>query len=55
MTSDASLMGAYCVEALAEYRKNHKVNDYYSVGITVINKDNVNQYIEASATQEVNK
>ncbi len=55
MTTDASLMGAYCVEALAEYRKNNKVNDYYSVGITVINKDNVAQYIEDSTTEEVDE
>jgi ribose transport system substrate-binding protein len=55
MTTDASLMGAYCVEALAEYRKNNKVNDYYSVGISVINKDNVDQYIEDNATEEVDE
>jgi ribose transport system substrate-binding protein len=55
MTTDASLMGAYCVEALTEYRKNNKVNDYYSVGITVINKDNVYKYIEANAAQEVDE
>ncbi len=52
MTTDASLMGAYCVEALAEYRKNNKVNDYYSVGITVIDKSNVRQYIEANTTKD---
>ncbi len=55
MTTDASLMGAYCVEALAEYRKNNKVNNYYSVGITVINKDNVKQYIEAGTTKEADE
>ena len=52
MTMDANLMGAYCVEALTEYRKNHKVNDYYSVGITVINKDNVNRFIEEKLRNE---
>jgi ribose transport system substrate-binding protein len=52
MTTDANLMGAYCVEALTEYRKSHKVNDYYSVGITVINKDNVNQFIEDKTGNE---
>ncbi len=52
MTTDANLMGAYCVEALTEYRKNNKVNDYYSVGITVINKDNVSQYIEDNTAEE---
>ncbi len=52
MTTDANLMGAYCVEALTEYRKNNKVNDYYSVGITVINKDNVSQYIEQNTAEE---
>jgi ribose transport system substrate-binding protein len=55
MTTDASLMGAYCVEALAEYRKNNKVNDYYSVGITIINKDNVDQYMEDNTEEEVDE
>lgn len=55
MTTDAALMGAYCVEALTEYRRNHKVNDYYSVGITVINKDNVNQFIEDKTGDEADE
>ncbi|MDF2485018.1 MAG: substrate-binding protein [Herbinix sp.] len=55
MTTDANLMGVYSVEALAEYRKNNKVNDYYSVGITVINKENVDQYIKDSTTEEVDE
>ncbi|MBP1755443.1 MAG: ABC-type sugar transport system periplasmic component-like protein [Firmicutes bacterium] len=53
MTTDANLMGAYCVEALTEYRKTNKVNDYYSVGIIVINKDNVDQYIQDNTMEEV--
>jgi ribose transport system substrate-binding protein len=53
MTTDANIMGAYCVEALTEYRKNNKVNDYYSVGITVINKDNVKQFMEDRTDEKV--
>lgn len=46
MTIDARKMGAYCVEALTEYKKTNHVSDYYSIDISVINKDNVMNYIE---------
>jgi ribose transport system substrate-binding protein len=55
MTTDANLMGTYCVEALTEYRKTKKVNDYYSVGTMVINKDNVDQYIEDNTDEELSE
>lgn len=44
MTIDASQMGAYCVEALTEYRNTNNVNNYYPVDINVINKANVMDY-----------
>jgi ribose transport system substrate-binding protein len=47
MTIDAKQMGAYCVEALTEYRKTKRVSVYYSVDINVINKDNVKDYMKA--------
>jgi ABC-type sugar transport system, periplasmic component len=40
MTPDANQIGAYCVEALTEYRKTGRVSDYYSVDIRVINAEN---------------
>lgn len=45
MTIDAKQMGAYCVEALTEYRRTKRVSDYFSVDINMINKDNVEDYI----------
>lgn len=46
MTLDAEQMGAYCVDALTEYVKNNNVSDYYSVDISVINKENVKDYMD---------
>lgn len=48
MTFDAGQMGAYCVEALTEYLKTKNVNEYYSLDIDVINKDNVSRYLTMS-------
>ncbi len=47
MTIDANQMGAYCVEALTEYRETNNVNNFYPVDISVIDKDNVEDYINA--------
>jgi ribose transport system substrate-binding protein len=44
MTIDANQMGAYCVEALTEYRETGNVSDYYSVDIDIINKNNYLKY-----------
>lgn len=44
MTIDANQMGAYCVEALTEYRETDNVSDYYSVEIDIINKSNYLYY-----------
>jgi len=46
MTLDAKQMGAYCVEALTEYLKTNNVSVYYSVDISVINRNNVKDYIK---------
>lgn len=45
MTIDAKQMGAYCVEALMEYRASGQVSDYFSVDISVINDDNIQDYM----------
>ena len=47
MTLDAKQMGAYCLEALTEYQKTENVSDYYSVDISVINRNNVKRYLDA--------
>ncbi|NLK27924.1 MAG: sugar ABC transporter substrate-binding protein [Clostridiales bacterium] len=47
MTIDAKLVGAYCVEALTEYRNTNRVSDYFSVDISVIDQNNIQQYIQA--------
>jgi ribose transport system substrate-binding protein len=52
MTIDANKMGAYCVEALTEYRDTGRVSDYYSVDISVINAENVDDYIENETGDE---
>lgn len=52
MTIDAKKMGALCVEALTEYRKTERVSDYFSVDISVINADNVLEYIKDETTQD---
>ncbi len=46
MTIDAKQMGAYCVEAMTEYRETGRVSDYFSVDINVINDTNVKDYID---------
>ncbi|MGB4659882.1 MAG: substrate-binding domain-containing protein [Mobilitalea sp.] len=53
MTIDARQMGAYCVEALTEFRETSRVSDYYSVDISVIDKDNVADYIVDEVIEEV--
>ncbi len=52
MMIDAKQMGAYCVEALTEYRQNGQVNDYFSVDISVINRNNVREYMENKKQEE---
>lgn len=52
MTFDAEQMGAYCVEALNEYRKTKNVSEYYSLDISVINKYNVREYLEQNSEEE---
>jgi len=52
MTIDAKKMGAFCVEALTEYRKTDNVSDYYSVESSVINKDNINDFMKVEIPEE---
>ncbi len=52
MTIDAKQMGAYCVEALAEFRQTGQVSDYFSVDISVINERNVEEYMKSKLQDE---
>ena len=54
MTLDARQMGAYCVEAIAEFRETKRVSDYFSVDISIINKDNVKEYMDARSKVDLN-
>ena len=46
MTIDAEQMGAYCVEALIEYRERKRMSDYFSVNINIITSENVDEYMD---------
>lgn len=52
MTIDANQMGASCVQALTEYLKTNNVSDFFPVGISAINKDNVKDYIKDETNDE---
>ena len=51
ITIDAKQMGAYCVEALLEYRASGQVSDYFSVDISVINDENLDDFLESSESE----
>ncbi|HKL79028.1 MAG TPA: substrate-binding domain-containing protein [Mobilitalea sp.] len=55
MTIDAKQMGAYCVEALTEYRQTGQVSDYFSIDISVINYDNIKEYRKMKSIAEKEK
>jgi ribose transport system substrate-binding protein len=55
MSIDARQMGAYCVEALNEYKETGQVSDYFSVDIYAINKDNINDYIKEQPEEDENR
>lgn len=42
---DVEQMGRYCVDALTEYRALGNTSDYFAVDITLIDKDNVSEYM----------
>lgn len=47
MAVDAKQVGAYCVDALTEYKETKRVSNYFPVDISVINKDKIEQYLES--------
>lgn len=51
ITIDARQMGAFCVEALTEFIEIGQVSDYFSVDISVINEENIKEYIKKQEEQ----
>ncbi|MDD2973225.1 MAG: substrate-binding domain-containing protein [Lachnospiraceae bacterium] len=49
---DTKQMGAYCVDALNEYGESGYVSEYYAVDTTLINGDNVRNYLGGDADEE---
>lgn len=49
---DAEQMGRFCVEALNEYNETGYVSEYFSVDVTVINSENVMDYIGGDNNNE---
>ncbi|HOO27330.1 MAG TPA: substrate-binding domain-containing protein [Lachnospiraceae bacterium] len=47
ITVNTKQMGSYCVKALNEYIDTGHVSDYFSVDFTLIDKDNVNEYLRS--------
>jgi ribose transport system substrate-binding protein len=52
MTIDAKQMGAYCIEALNEYKETGQVSDYFSVDIYAISNDNIKDYINEQSEEK---
>lgn len=49
---DTKQMGAYCVEALNEYKESGYVSEYYAVDTKLINADNVKSYLGGNTNEE---
>jgi len=49
---DTRQMGAYCVDALNEYKDSGYVSEYYAVDTNLINADNVKNYLGGDADEE---
>ncbi|MFT3984068.1 MAG: substrate-binding domain-containing protein [Lachnospiraceae bacterium] len=52
ITVNTTQMGSYCVEALNEYLDTGHVSDYFSVDFTLINADNVKDYLKSGGEDE---
>ena len=49
---DTVQMGSYCVDALNEYHASGNVSEYFSVDVTVINANNVDEYLGGREDEE---
>ena len=52
ITVNTTQIGSYCVEALNEYLDTGHVSDYFSVDFTLINADNVKDYLRSGNEDE---
>lgn len=52
ITVNTEQMGSYCVEALNEYLDTGYVSDYFSVDFTLINSDNIKEYLRSEGEDE---
>ena len=44
---DTQQMGAYCVEAITEFRETKRVSEFFSVNTSIISYNNVKEYMDA--------
>lgn len=51
MTIDAKQVGAYCVDALTEYRETERVSNYFPVDISMIDQTNIEQYLKENSNR----
>ena len=42
-------MGTYCVDALTEIKQTGNTSQYFTTDITLINKQNISQYLEGDS------
>lgn len=52
---DTRQMGAYCVEALTEFKKTKRVSEFFSVNTSIISKNNVTEYMDANNQETIVK
>ena len=49
---DTAQMGNYCIEALTDYYEFGNTSQYYTADVTLINKDNVSEYLSEEEQNE---
>lgn len=52
MVIDTEQLGHYCVDALNEYHMFGNTSQYYTTDITIVNKDNVKDYLGGDADEQ---
>lgn len=52
VTVDTAQMGQYCVDALVEYKELGNTSDYFAADITLIDANNISDYMGGGANEE---
>lgn len=52
VTIDTRQMGAFCIEALNEYKEHGYTSQYFTADITLIDKNNIKKYMEGDLSDE---